>query len=263
MPFKAFFTALIFLFTLVSHAQNIGINDQGLDPDSSAILDLNATDKGLLIPRVALVSLSSNAPIGNNVATSLMIYNTTANGELSPGFYYWNGASWSKVQSSSKRKMTFNVFSAGLGGGTTVSSSCVYLNGEQVSCSGRAIHLTVFSGTNGALIHSQTYDNHLDQANGDILATDIATFNTTGNILILNTHDQPSYMSTNLINALRDEMQSKRIADETQVYRNAWCIAFQNGKGKLGEDISNSTTTTYGDRIHATAAIHFTTWVGL
>jgi hypothetical protein len=78
-------------------AQNIGINPTGATPNSSAMLDVSATDKGMLIPRVSLTSTSDVTTIVNP-ATSLLVYNTNAgmsNGSV--GFYYWNGTQWTKL----------------------------------------------------------------------------------------------------------------------------------------------------------------------
>ena len=78
-------------------AQNIGINPTGATPNSSAMLDVSATDKGMLIPRVSLTSTSDVTTIVNP-ATSLLVYNTNAgmsNGSV--GFYYWNGTGWVKL----------------------------------------------------------------------------------------------------------------------------------------------------------------------
>jgi hypothetical protein len=66
-----FVFALIFSVQLC--AQNVGINASGTPPHPSAMLDVAATDKGLLIPR--LTTSQRNALV--NPATSLMIYNVT------------------------------------------------------------------------------------------------------------------------------------------------------------------------------------------
>ena len=75
-------------------AQNIGINATGAAPNVSAALDVDMTNKGLLIPRVALTSTTDVSTI-TTPATSLLVYNNNAamtGGGL--GFYYWNGTNW-------------------------------------------------------------------------------------------------------------------------------------------------------------------------
>ena len=72
--------------------QSVGINPTGAEPDSSAILDLQASDKGLLIPRMDSVQrMSISAP-----ATGLILYQTDG----TEGFYFYNGASWSLISHS-------------------------------------------------------------------------------------------------------------------------------------------------------------------
>ncbi|MCF2488962.1 hypothetical protein [Dyadobacter sp. CY347] len=78
-------------------SQNVGINTN--NPDPSASLEVAGADKGLLIPRIALQSLTDNATIPNP-ATALLIYNTNA-GIGKRGFFYNSGTSgnpvWSEV----------------------------------------------------------------------------------------------------------------------------------------------------------------------
>ena len=80
----------------------VGINT--ITPGSGAMLDVTSTDKGVLLPRVALTSTSSSSPISPAPATSLLVYNTATAGSgataVTPGFYYWSGASWIPVVSS-------------------------------------------------------------------------------------------------------------------------------------------------------------------
>ncbi|MFP4663746.1 MAG: hypothetical protein ACLFM1_04910 [Bacteroidales bacterium] len=72
-------------------AQGVAINEDGSNANSSAMLDVKATDKGVLIPRVDIANLSSAAPIASP-ADGLLVYNiNTTTGQ---GYYYWNGSEW-------------------------------------------------------------------------------------------------------------------------------------------------------------------------
>jgi hypothetical protein len=98
---KYFITLCLTLLCLVKlNAQNVGINATGAAPNASAILDVSATDKGFLIPRVALTQTTSNAPIGASIVTSLLVYNTATINDVTPGFYFWNGLIWIRFQSN-------------------------------------------------------------------------------------------------------------------------------------------------------------------
>ena len=92
---------LLSLFALTfSHAQNVGINSTGAAPVSSAALDVDMANKGVLIPRVALTTTTAFAPVTGTATTSLLIYNTATAGAgataVTPGYYYWDGAKWVK-----------------------------------------------------------------------------------------------------------------------------------------------------------------------
>lgn len=86
--------------TTLSSAQNVGVSTNGTNPDSSAGLDIDFADKGLLMPRVALTATNSASPI-SSPAVSLMVYNTatagTAPNNVTPGFYFWDGTTWLRM----------------------------------------------------------------------------------------------------------------------------------------------------------------------
>lgn len=79
-------------------AQNVGIGTA--TPDASARLDVVDANRGVLIPRVALTATNAAGPV-TAPATSLLVYNTatagTAPNNVTPGFYYWNGTSWVRL----------------------------------------------------------------------------------------------------------------------------------------------------------------------
>lgn len=68
-------------------------------PHASAKLDLSATNKGFLPPRVTLTSYTDNTTIPNP-ATGLLIYNTGTNVGLAAGYYFWNGNAWATIATS-------------------------------------------------------------------------------------------------------------------------------------------------------------------
>lgn len=86
-----FFLFLVHTFEL-SAQTGIGTTT----PNASAKLDVFATDKGLLPPRVTLTSGSDTTTI-SSPATGLLIYNTGNNVALQAGYYYWNGSSWATI----------------------------------------------------------------------------------------------------------------------------------------------------------------------
>lgn len=82
----------------VTFAQNVAINSTGAAPVSSAALDVDMTNKGILVPRVALTATNAFAPVTGTATASLLVYNTATAGAgstaVAPGYYYWDGARW-------------------------------------------------------------------------------------------------------------------------------------------------------------------------
>jgi hypothetical protein len=71
-----------------------------VDPNESAVLDLNATDNpeatgslGLALPRVKLVSTTISFPLNEHVR-GMMVYNTANDGDVVQGVYYNDGKKW-------------------------------------------------------------------------------------------------------------------------------------------------------------------------
>ncbi len=76
------------------YSQSVGINTDGSIPPISAMFEVKSTNKGILIPRIALVSTNLATPVPVP-ANSLLVYNTATAGSgptaVTPGYYYWNG----------------------------------------------------------------------------------------------------------------------------------------------------------------------------
>ena len=84
---KTFLTLLLMTATsFVTFSQRVGINDDGSNPDNSAILDVKSTVKGLLTPRMSKIQRDAIT----TPATGLLIYQT----DNTPAYYYYNGSSW-------------------------------------------------------------------------------------------------------------------------------------------------------------------------
>jgi hypothetical protein len=98
---KRLFLSLLFIVEMISvnklAAQTgVAINTDGSVADGSAMLDVKATNKGVLIPRIALTSSVTTPVIG------LLVYQTGG----TAGFYYYNGAAWIFIQNSGNANVT-------------------------------------------------------------------------------------------------------------------------------------------------------------
>ena len=128
------------LFTVLSFAstaQNVGINASGANPDPSAMLDVSASNKGLLIPNVALSSTTDVTTIPSP-ATSLLVYNTNASitgtGAGGAGYYYYNGTAWVRMSTGSFGPLTGDVTT--VGNAATVADNAV--DGTDISLTGES-----------------------------------------------------------------------------------------------------------------------------
>jgi uncharacterized protein (TIGR02145 family) len=81
----SFFIVMQLLFSNAIFSQ-IGVNTDGSQPNSSSMLDVKSTTKGLLIPRM---TASQRTSISSPV-TGLMVFQTDA----PAGFYFYNGTKW-------------------------------------------------------------------------------------------------------------------------------------------------------------------------
>lgn len=93
---KFLLSLFVLILALSGCAQNVGIGTTS----PGAKLDITSTNSGVLIPRVALTGTGSASPL-SAPATSTLVYNTATAGSgataVSPGFYYWNGSSWTRI----------------------------------------------------------------------------------------------------------------------------------------------------------------------
>lgn len=106
------------MMPFVSKAQ-LKVGDNPTVVNSSAILDVESTTKGVLLPRVALTARNSASPLSAFVA-GMIVYNTanagTSPNDVTPGFYYSDGSKWQKVapMSSAQEVVEVSGISSGL-----------------------------------------------------------------------------------------------------------------------------------------------------
>ena len=81
-------------FNSVFAQVKIGANPTLLNPN--AILELESSNKGFLMPRIALVAPSNAAPLAGFVS-GILVYNTSTTDSLTPGMYYSEGTKWVRV----------------------------------------------------------------------------------------------------------------------------------------------------------------------
>ena len=102
-------TLIIFLFLSEIKAQ-VGINATNSPPHPSAMLDVNSTTKGLLIPRMSSTDKNNIFP----KPAGLMVYDNTLN-----RFQNWNGVTWTGNEWTTVGNdiVNFNSGNVGIGNG--------------------------------------------------------------------------------------------------------------------------------------------------
>jgi len=87
---------LVLLFVVTTVSAQIGVGTKTPHPD--AMLEVKSTNKGLLLPRLALSSTTSMAPLSAHIE-GMSVYNTATTGDVTPGFYYNDGGKWIRLSS--------------------------------------------------------------------------------------------------------------------------------------------------------------------
>lgn len=98
---KKIITSLALLAGLGLSAQvKVGDNVTTLAPGS--LFEMESTNKGLMLPRVALTNTSAILPVlGTHAqAAGMVVYNTATAGDVTPGVYANDGTKWVKLGGS-------------------------------------------------------------------------------------------------------------------------------------------------------------------
>jgi hypothetical protein len=131
---KKLYFALYFTFVITStvSAQSIGIGATIFTPSDCSILDMSTTtNKGILIPNLALTALTTYAPATGTAKIGLLIYNTATVAGITPGYYYWDGSKWVRILSGSTCNTLDGAYDCGgSGSGRSITSDAgaVYIS---------------------------------------------------------------------------------------------------------------------------------------
>jgi hypothetical protein len=154
------------LSTQIIYAQNIGINATGAVPDASAMLDVQSTNKGMLIPRMSTAQRNAIA----TPATGLMVFDNNTN-----SFWFKNPTGWVQLIDSSNTVWTKK-------------DTSVYLNHNEnvgIGTSAPAVRLQVSNGTDanaasggylqlgGTTNQNLAFDNNEIQSRDNGFASDV------------------------------------------------------------------------------------------
>ena len=153
---KRFAFLLVILINFQSYAQNIGVNNP--TPHASALWDMVATDKGILIPRMTSAQRSAIA----TPATGLLVYDLSLN-----KFMYYDGSAWQQIGGAANAwGLSGNTGNTGANFIGTTDDQPIHLKINNVRCgfidntdgafTGRCIFLGLRAGLNNT---ASGYDN--------------------------------------------------------------------------------------------------------
>jgi hypothetical protein len=95
-------TLLLLIAGLSTMQAQVKIGNNPTAINSNSMLELETTDKGMLMPRVALAATDNANPLSSHIE-GMTVYNTavsgTGNTVVTPGFYYNDGTQWVRLQS--------------------------------------------------------------------------------------------------------------------------------------------------------------------
>ena len=165
-----------FLFVLSLKAQ-VGIGTK--TPNKSAELTIISKDKGLLIPSITLESTGDTQTISNGNVESLVVYASKKQGDILPGFYYWNATKWVRIVSD------------------VDISDLVIKNFEEIVKNETVQNL--INKTGGNVFYDGTRFEYLDRSGSriELLLSTIVKANETVTTLLTNTDGTYTYKSEN------------------------------------------------------------------
>lgn len=137
---------ILLSFTVYNSQAQVGIGTTS--PNTTAQLDITATDKGLLIPRLTVTQRLGIT----NPATGLLVYQTTD----VTGFYYYNGVTWTNlVSGGSSGVPTGTVMPFA---GSVVPEGWALCNGAAISRTANALLFAAIGTVYGAGNGSTTFN---------------------------------------------------------------------------------------------------------
>ena len=138
----------------------------------SGLLDVASADKGILIPRVALVRTTQELPVtnpkGSGLEDSTLVYNTATANDVTPGFYYWEDGRWYRFLSNiDKTYMKFATISLPLPSGVNENTDFELATTNILSDVFRILHSGadlggIDGGVHGRVIYLYNGDSSMD-----------------------------------------------------------------------------------------------------
>jgi hypothetical protein len=149
-----FFLFFTFCFVFKNYSQSVAINTTGASANTSSLLDISTSTKGILIPRMTLVERDAITTPANG----LLIYQT--NNII--GFYFYNGTAWRLVGNESQLEKITEGANTGyrILGRDTANHGNIGNRGMDLSYSGSASLTRGATGLNSFAANESTTASH-------------------------------------------------------------------------------------------------------
>lgn len=99
-PSKRFWLLAVFIYCSQLTFSQVKIGNNLTIVNPNAILEIESTNKGLLLPRLALAATTNPYPLGAFVE-GMLVYDTATTADITPGLYYCDGTKWVRVNNGS------------------------------------------------------------------------------------------------------------------------------------------------------------------
>lgn len=170
------FSKLVFLLLVVSGVSaQIKVGNNPKNINVNAILEIESTNKGVLLPRLSLTSTSSFSPLTAHI-NGMMVYNLASTNDVIPGVYFNDGKQWVKINTSATSFLSGTdnpVAATGANGDFYINRTSNTIFGPKAAGAWPATGTSLVgpagaAGTNGATVLSGTVNpTAATGANGD------------------------------------------------------------------------------------------------
>lgn len=134
----------------------------------------------------------------------------------------------------------FQVHSCGIGFNADAYWAGVVMNGTKVMSTARSWGLCVIS-PKGQVLSAKTYDVYGNGGHATSFINDFKAYNKDTNVLIVTTWDEPQANANGIRDFLELNAEAKKVKGPN-AFRYAYCLAYRNGFGALGEESSSYMT---------------------
>lgn len=146
--------SLIVMLSITSVNAQVKVGNNPTTINSNSVLELETTNKGLLMPRVNLTATNSASPLGAFVV-GMTVYNMSSAGSgataVEPGYYYCDGTKWVSMVGSENFDGIYDINATPPSSGTTGITTYTDPDGTVSSSLPSNASTSIFTDPNGIM----------------------------------------------------------------------------------------------------------------